>query len=302
MKPFLRWPGGKRWLEDELITFARSLGDVPVAYCEPFLGGGSLLIAMLDHGLIAKNNCFLGDLAPEAFFVWKAVLENPVRTAMEANRRLNDALGGTTDLFLQSVAEIGYYRMRDDWNERAPRNLDLSGKDLCAVGGLLIALNRLSFKGLLRVNPHGNFNVSYGHLPTPSVDMANIVAVGQAMQKIGAVLAPGGWSEVFEVADGTAGVVPKVDVVDPPYAGTTHTAYTQRGWTDLDRKALALACRNRNMRGWSTFATDAKLPDAWDAWQWGNPVESTRSGGMSDGNGSGRDQRGEILVRARHVS
>lgn len=289
MKPFLRWAGGKAWAGDQLIAFARDAnGNEPAPYCEPFLGGGALFVCMLSEGLIAKNHCYLGDLAPEAFLVWKGVLYNPVRTAMRAAR------------WMQSVKdwphgpEKGYYHLREEWNERTDRNPNQIGDALSETAGLLIAINRLSFKGLLRVNPDGNFNVPYGHLPNPTLDVPGIIKVGQAMQAVNASLICDGWDKVFEWCKDDFG---GIDVVDPPYAGTTHTAYTVRGWNDLDRKSLAAACRRRS-NSWSTFATDARLPDAWDAWSWGNPQPFDRPGGMGDGGGSGRNERGEIIVRA----
>lgn len=288
LRPFMRWAGGKAWAGDELVSFVRAVGSGrPMAYCEPFLGGGALLVRMLSEGLVAKGHCYLGDLAPEAFLVWKGVLLSPVRTAMKASRWM--ALSAANP----DGPEKGYYWLRDEWNERTDHRSDQNGDTLCETAGLLIAINRLSFKGLLRVNPRGNFNTPYGHLPNPGVDIPAIVSIGQAMQAVGAVLVPDGWGQVFEYCQNEIGV----DVVDPPYAGTTHVAYTTRGWTDLDRKILSLACRNRHTCGWSTFATDARLPDAWDAWAWGDPQPFDRPGGMGDGQGRGRTERGEIIIR-----
>lgn len=291
LRPFKRWAGGKSWAGDELASFVRSLdGGKPIVYCEPFLGGGGFLARMLSENLILKGHCYLGDLAPEAFLAWKGVLSNPVRTSMRAKRWLDEAITWPHG------PEKGYYWLRSEWNECTSHRTDLNGDDLYEAAGLLIAINRLSFKGLLRVNTNGNLNVPYGHSPSPSVDIPAIVAFGQAMQAVGAVLVPGSWSEVFEYCQNEVGV----DVVDPPYAGTTHVAYTTRGWTQLDRVQLSLACRNRHTRGWSTFATDARLPDSWDAWAWGRPCPYDRPGGMGDGEGRGRNERGEIIVRAAH--
>lgn len=290
LRPFARWAGGKSWAGDELVSFVRSLdGGKPVVYCEPFLGGGGFLARMLSEGLVLKGHCYLGDLAPEAFLAWKGVLRNPVATAMAAQRWFDRSRAW------EHGPEKGYYMLRQEWNERAPRDVSMEGRDLCSVAGLLIAINRLSFKGLLRVNPHGDFNTPYGHLPNPSVDREAIIAFGQTMQAVGAMLVPGGWGQVFEACQDRVGL----DAVDPPYAGTTHVAYTVRGWTALDRLQLSLACRSRHMRGWSTFATDARLPDSWDAWAWGRPRPYDRSGGMGDGQGRGRDERGEIIIRAQ---
>lgn len=299
LRPFMRWAGGKSWAGDELTSFVRTVGGgQPVAYCEPFLGGGGFLVRMLAEGLVLKDHCYLGDLAPEAFLAWKGVLRNPVRTAMQTQRWLDYALESDS-------TERAYYELRGMWNAGS-KDVSQEGSALCELAGLLIAINRLSFKGLLRVNPSGGFNTPYGHLPNPSVDREAIIAVGQAMQAVGAVLFPGSWNEViryaYHEASPVAGSSAKaVLAVDPPYAETTHTAYTQRGWTALDRVALSTRCREFS-HCWSVFATDARTPSSWDAWRWGGPRPYDRNGGMGDGGGRGRDERGEIIIRMKAIS
>jgi DNA adenine methylase len=42
--PFLKWPGGKRWLVPKLVKI---IGEYEhVTYREPFLGGGALFFAL----------------------------------------------------------------------------------------------------------------------------------------------------------------------------------------------------------------------------------------------------------------
>ncbi len=197
LKPFMRWAGGKRWSAPDLVQFARSLdGGKPVAYCEPFLGGGAWLAEMLSAGMILKNHCYLGDLAPEAFLAWKGVLRNPSRTVMEVRRWFE---------FVETHPEgreNAYYLLRDRWNgdywKPGHQDLGMEGKDLCEVAGLLIVLNRLSFKGLLRVGPNG-FNTPYGHLPersTSAIEMA-VVLLGDAVRRSSAILrAVGGCDQI----------------------------------------------------------------------------------------------------------
>lgn len=284
MTPFMRWAGGKRWL---------SAGEgPPMAYVEPFVGSGAWFIDAMSRGLIERGECFIGDLAPESHAVWRALRANPVRLAAETQRRMNRVLDDDIGL-RQSM----YNELVSTWNVAKANAAKANGSELTELGAMALAINRLCFKGLLRVNRTGDFNTSYGHLPNPSLDQRAVIAVGQAMQRFGVEVIANDWQNTL-----TAAMIIKRPgrlVVDPPYAGTTHTAYTQRGWTGLDRVQLSVACQKMNENGWHVLATDAGNADAWRVWSWGDPRPLERPGGMSDGAGSGRDERLEIVIRAK---
>jgi len=133
--PFLRWPGGKRWLSPLLEKLA---ANIPyVRYVEPFLGGGSIYFAL------NPARALLADINFDLIEVYKTVRQHP----HEVEAALDDL----------SLGEKSYYRIR----ARKP-------KTAIRRSAKFIYLNRTSFSGLYRVNALGNFNVPYGGDRNPS--------------------------------------------------------------------------------------------------------------------------------------
>lgn len=54
MKPFLKWPGGKRWF---VANYCRIFPQEYNTYFEPFLGGGSVFFYLMpQHATISDIN------------------------------------------------------------------------------------------------------------------------------------------------------------------------------------------------------------------------------------------------------
>jgi DNA adenine methylase len=128
-KPFLKWPGGKRWLCPALL---RIISGVEYhRYFEPFLGGGALFFALRPARAI------LSDVNPELINVYQQVKRMPHRLIKE--------------LRAIPVADDAYDAIRRDTTSGSLRN---------AVRFLF--LNRTAFGGMYRLNQRGEFNVPFG--------------------------------------------------------------------------------------------------------------------------------------------
>lgn len=129
MKPLLKWPGGKRFLADEL---AETLRHAPIhRYFEPFAGGAALFFAL------QPENATLADANPELINLYTVVRDNPDELI-----EVLDRYGNTRD---------EYYYIR----ETRPRTP-------ATRAARLYYLMRLSFNGIYRENRSGDFNVPYG--------------------------------------------------------------------------------------------------------------------------------------------
>jgi DNA adenine methylase len=126
--PFLKWPGGKRWLARKVLPYLQGSVD---RYVEPFVGGAAMLFSVKPgSGIVADVN---GDLIN----CYKAVARHHTAVLAELAGLKED--------------KTTYLWARNDWEpvlekEKAAR---------------FIYLLRHSWNGLYRVNRKGRFNVPY---------------------------------------------------------------------------------------------------------------------------------------------
>ena len=130
MHPFLKWPGGKRWLVSKYQhIFPRNYNT----YYEPFLGGGSVFFHLMpEHATISDSN-------RDLINTYRAMARNPIglRTLLEEHQEHH---------CLQH-----YYDVRDNIPD-----------DATARAARFLYLNRTCFNGMYRVNQSGHFNVPIG--------------------------------------------------------------------------------------------------------------------------------------------
>ncbi len=151
LKPLIKWPGGKRWLLNELLPLIQHPNG---RYYEPFVGGGAVFF-----GLRPKK-ATLSDVNIELINLYKQLRDDPTR------------LLKTVSQFKNSESE--YYRLRES-----------SPKTDVARAARLLYLTRLSFNGIYRVNRQGQFNVPYGATQRSEVCDANhLFEISRALQRI----------------------------------------------------------------------------------------------------------------------
>jgi DNA adenine methylase len=238
-KPVLKWVGGKTQIIDKLIT------DFPVEinnYREAFLGGGSVLLALLSYvksGIIrVHGNIYAYDLNEPLIYVYRNiqtnhnelydVLQNIIK---EFNACGNGEINRTPVNIEQAktAKENYYYWIRSEYN-----NLCLLDKKTVLGSAMFIFLNKTCFRGVFRVGPKG-FNVPYGHYSNPEiVNKEHLEEIHILLQNV-----------VFECSDFSKSLinVESNDFVylDPPYAPETDTSfvgYTENGFNMESHKNL----------------------------------------------------------------
>ncbi|RRB15646.1 Dam family site-specific DNA-(adenine-N6)-methyltransferase [Larkinella knui] len=130
MKPFLKWPGGKRWFVEKHSTLLPTNFNT---YIEPFLGSGSVF-----------------------FFL------QPIRAILsDVNKDLIDTFKGVKDSYDDVLRKLQHYQTEHSeefyYNTRAElltNTIDVAAR--------FIYLNRTCFNGIYRVNNNGVFNVPKG--------------------------------------------------------------------------------------------------------------------------------------------
>jgi DNA adenine methylase len=216
VRPFLKWAGGKRQLQDEILSH---LPDKFGSFHEPFVGGGAVFFA----------------LRPRA-----AVLS-------DSNERLIRAYRGVKNQVDQVIDLLARYRNdRQFFLELRKQPVD-DGSD-AEVAAWLIYLNKTGFNGLYRVNSKNQFNVPFGDNKNAQIcDEQNLRACAAALA--GAELHCEDFSAVLDRAR-------PGDVVyfDPPYVPLSvtsyFTSYTSQGFGMKEHRKLrdtALQLRKRGV-------------------------------------------------------
>jgi DNA adenine methylase len=222
MKPFLKWPGGKRWF---VAKYAHLLPPHFGRYIEPFLGSGSVFFHL------APPNALLGDLNSDLIATYIAVREDP--DAVE-EKLFEHELNHSHDY---------YYALRD----ASPRS------DIHRAARF-IYLNRTCFNGIFRVNLAGTFNVPKGTKNTVIFDDDDFVAQSKVLRN--AEICAIDFEPLIDRA--TEG---DLVFADPPYTvrhnSNAFIKYNETlfSWRDQERLAKALA-RARS-KGAHIVATNA---------------------------------------------
>lgn len=155
--PFLKWPGGKGNVLNQLLLHAPpELAQRGIRrYVEPFLGGGALFFHLAHLGLIERF--VLNDVNPDLILTYRTVQQD-VETLIMHLQQMQDHYR-TLD---EPARHQMFYRVRQVYNAR-PASV---GVERAAQ---LLFLNRTCFNGLYRVNQGGQFNVSFGRYDNPSI-------------------------------------------------------------------------------------------------------------------------------------
>lgn len=238
-KPILKWVGGKTQIIDKLIM------DFPVEinnYREAFLGGGSVLLALLSYvksGVIRiQGNIYAYDLNESLIYTYKNIqthhneLYDVIQTLITdfkncGNGEINRTPKNITEA--KVAKENYYYWIRSEYNK-----LCLTDKKSLLSSAMFIFLNKTCFRGVYRMGPKG-FNVPYGHYNNPEIiNKEHLEQIHHLIQNV-----------VFEYCDfntSLTSVEPNDFVyLDPPYAPETDTSfvgYTESGFNIENHKNL----------------------------------------------------------------
>jgi len=230
-KPILKWVGGKTQIIDKLLM------DFPVEinnYREIFLGGGSVLLALLSYvksGIIKiHGNIYAYDLNEPLIYIYRNIQtsHNELYDVLQAMiTEFNECGTGEINRTPANIEEAKiakenyYYWIRSEYNK-----LSLHDKKSILGSAMFIFLNKTCFRGVFRVGPKG-FNVPYGHYNHPEViNKEHLEEIHHLIQNVR-----------FECSDFTTSLqnIEPNDFVylDPPYAPETDTSfvgYTENGF------------------------------------------------------------------------
>lgn len=170
-KPFLKWVGGKTQIIDVIVDkIPKEMNN----YHELFLGGGSVLLAVLSlrqkDKIRIKGDILAYDNNSNLINVYKHIQKNKDELYKfvklyfteydNINKKKDDITVNTVENYRKSK-ENYYYWLRDKYNTMDKNTVECSA--------IFIFLNKTCFRGMYREGPKG-FNVAYGHYKkTPKI-------------------------------------------------------------------------------------------------------------------------------------
>lgn len=260
-KPPLKWAGGKTQIIESIIKeFPRKTNN----YHELFLGGGSVLLAVLSlqsqDKMKIKENIYAYDINPNLINLYIHIQKNKDELYDHILKYMDiyDSLDGNvinrkakTLEEAKTSKESYYYWMRKEFNE-----LRKTDTNSIKISALLLILNKTCFRGIYREGPNG-FNVPYGHYKTTPVIIKkeNLDKISELIRNVS-----------FQCLDFRESIknIKKGDFVylDPPYAPenkTSFVGYTSDGFNtqmhnklfddiiNLDMKKIKFVMSNANV-------------------------------------------------------
>lgn len=268
-KPLLKWVGGKTQIIDKVLdVFPKIINN----YYEPFLGGGSVLLALLSYQqqneITIKGHIYAYDLNPSIIFLYQHIQHNHVELfeiIMEyrneydmcpmLGKKQSNRHPSTKEEALKSK-ESYYYWCRQQFNTIKQENTMEKLKDNIRYSALFVFLNKTCFRGMYREGPNG-FNVPFGHYKkTPTITtLDNLKNLSDLIENVH-----------FECASFEDSLLkPKPDdfvYLDPPYApesSKSFVGYTANGFNidkhkllfqmiiNLNKKEINFAMSNANV-------------------------------------------------------
>lgn len=267
-RPFMRWPGNKHDLLEQLRPRAFS------AYHEPFLGAGAMF---WDVARTFDGPCYLSDANADLVLTY-LVIRDDVEYLIEVLRGIA-ARPATKDTYLG---------VRSDFNAH---------REALAVerSAWFIYLMQTCFNGVYRVSRNG-YNVGWNKRPThSSVLNADLLrACSAVLRRDNVHIDVADWRRVVDAAQPGDWAY-----FDSPYVPVSATAdftgYTVDGFTLQDQRDLAAAFRALTRSGVQCMLSNSDTPLVRELY-YGLPMRTVWRGGRMNCKGDGRGRVAELVI------
>lgn len=291
IRPFVKWAGGKGSLIPQLNNFYpyELKNGIIERYIEPFVGGGAVLIDILQKYDVQEAYAF--DINIDLINSYN-VIKNNVNELITILKEME-----TEYLQLEQEERKNYfYNKRDEYNgyilEENEQSIHRAAQ--------FIYLNRTCFNGLYRVNKSGKFNVPMGSHKNPTIcDEENLRKLSELIQNV-----------QFQYGDykkSTEYVTENTFVYfDPPYrplnVSSGFTSYTKEDFNDDNQRELATFYRELNERDAKLMLSNSnpkntnKEDKFFDNIYQGFKIDEIYASRMINANSQGRGKISEILV------
>lgn len=285
VKPFIKWAGGKSQLLEEI---REKYPKTIERYCEPFVGGGAVLLDVLAN--FQPKEVLINDINPELTNTYTHIRDNADRVIS----LLSEMQETFWNMDIEARKDY-YYAKRDKFNELIKQAAQTEEK-----AALFIFINKTCFNGLYRVNGKGLYNVPMGAYKKPPIcDTENISLICELLQNV--EIHCGDYSECADFINNNTFVY-----IDPPYRPlsetSSFTSYAKTEFGDEQQIQLGHFIEKISEKGAKVVAsnsdpknTDEKdnfFDDIYSSFQ----IKRVSASRMINSNSKGRGAISELLI------
>ena len=287
VKPFVKWAGGKSQLLNDIQAKYPEKID---KYCEPFVGGGAVLLDILAN--YHPKEVLINDINAELVNTYFQIKNSPNELIEKLNSMQNCFWNKNND-----ERKVMYLSKRERFND-----LKVKGDEQVNIekAALFIFLNKTCFNGLYRVNRKGLFNVPMGAYKKPPIcDADNLECISKLLQNV--QINCGEYRECTEFIDKNTFVY-----IDPPYRPLTKTSsftsYSENEFGDKQQIELGKFIDDISAKGAKVVASnsDPKNSDEndcfFDELYAKYTITRVSAKRMINSNASGRGSVNELLI------
>jgi DNA adenine methylase len=247
IKPLIKWVGGKTQIINQIINFFPNIIN---NYHEIFLGGGSVLLALLQNIEInkikVKGNIYAYDINETLINMYINIQQKPydilinIKKIINIYNNLNGTIINRKPININDAMtsqESYFYWIRKEFN-----NLSKEEKKSPLGSSYFIFLNKICFRGVYREGPNG-FNVPFGHYKNPEIiNEEHLLIISKLIKDV--IFIHSKFEKSFEN-------IKKNDFIylDPPYAPEnikSFVGYTQEGFNLEQHKLLFTYAKKYN--------------------------------------------------------
>ncbi len=291
VRPFVKWAGGKGSLIPQLKNFYpfELENETIIKYVEPFIGGGAVLINILQKYDVKEVYAF--DINVDLINCYNVIKNNVDELITKLDKMEKDFIK-----LEQNDRQKYFYDIRKEYNSYRINENEQSVKRASEF----IFLNRTCFNGLYRVNKSGEFNVPCGKYKNPTIcDADNLRNLSYLIRNV--IFQYGDYTKSEQYVDNNTFVY-----FDPPYrplsVSSGFTSYTKEDFNDDNQKELATYYRKLNEKNAKLMLSNSnpkntnKEDTFFEEIYKGFNINEVSARRMINANAKGRGEISELLI------